>query len=139
VTPGHATHRVEPGRLDHGIWSAEFNKRSGEGDIAAAYSADTICTHGTIRRPFVFRGDLWVNVGRANDMITAYRLVPLDDHEERHSYQEQTQDCAAARADPMGFYHGVAVRYRSDWFVITGPPANFVPSEPEQPGLFDGP
>jgi len=133
------THAVEPGRLDRGKWSHEFNKQVGEGDIAASYSADAIGMRGTVRRPFVFRGDLWVNVGQGSSVVKAYRLVPIDDGAGRTEYRDKTRDCEAARANPMGFYHGIAVRYRSDWFVLTGPPACFVPGAHEQPGLFGDP
>tara|TARA_R110000782_G_scaffold102483_5_gene189511 strand:- start:14947 stop:15366 length:420 start_codon:yes stop_codon:yes gene_type:complete len=136
MTNQPSTHRVSPGRLDGGTWSAEFKKHVGEGDIAAAYSADTIGMHGVIRRPFVFRGDLWVNVAQGGGNVKAYRLMPIDDHEARTGFEDRARDCEAARADPKGFYHGIAVRYRSDWFVLTGLPALFVPSEQEQPGLF---
>ena len=130
-----STPRVAAGRLNGGTWSAEFNKHVGEGDIATAYSADTIGMHGVIRRPFVFRGDLWVNVGQGGGNIKAYRLVPIDDHGERTGFEDRARDCEAARADPKGFYHGIAVR-QSGWFVLTGPPALFVPDEPQHPGLF---
>lgn len=83
MTNQPSPHRVSHGRLDGGIWSAEFNKHVGEGDISAAYSADTIGMQGTIRRPFVFRGGLWVNVAQGGGQVKAYRLVPFDDHEER--------------------------------------------------------
>lgn len=48
---------------------------------------------------------------------------------------DKTNDCYAARADADVFYHGVAVIYRKDWFVLHGPPAVFVPGHIVQPVL----
>lgn len=131
------THEVDPGRLEYGRWSQEFNETVGEGDIAAAYCADTIALHNKVRTPFVFRGDLWVVVSLAGNVAKAYQLVPLDDfYPEPMSFAEKTRDCEAARNDPNGFYHEVPVMYRKDWFVLSGPPALFVPGQVQQPGLF---
>lgn len=134
--PGR-TYEVDPGRLEYGRWSQEFNETVGEGDIAAAYCADTIALQNKVRTPFVFRGGLWVVVSLAGNVAKAYPLVPIDDfHAEAMTYGGKTKDCEAARADPDGFYHGVAVSYRKDWFVLSGPPATFTPGQVQQPGLF---
>ena len=53
--------------------------------------------------------------------------------------EEIMADCEAARRGREGFYHGVAVRYRNDWFVLVGPPAAFEPGRVVQPGLFGEP
>ena len=52
------------------------------------------------------------------------------------TYTEKTQDCDAARNDPMSFYHGMNVFYGGKCFVLTGPPVDFVEGCEEQPGLF---
>jgi len=135
------THQVDPSRLEQGRWSHEFNQTVGEGDITASYCADSIALHNKSRKPFVFEGGLWVVVSLAGsasgDGAKAYPLVPIDDfHTEAVSFSDKIKDCQAARADPDGFYHGVALSYRKDWFVLNGPPAIFVPGQVQQPGLF---
>lgn len=137
MTDEPEAYEVDPGRLALGQWSHEFNETVGEGDIAASYCADTIALENKTRKPFIFRGDLWVTVSRSGGVAKAYRLVPIDDfNAAAMAYGEKTKDCAAARADPDGFYHGVAVSFRKDWFVLHGPPAFFVPGQVTQPGLF---
>ncbi len=132
-------YEVDPERLASGSWSMEFNKYVGEGDISASYSADRIGTNGSLRQPFVFKGELWVCIGRSMEAAHAYRLVPLED-EPRETYADKTSDGGAAgRASPLGFYHGMAVSYGSDWFMLIGPPATFTPGTVAQPGLFGGP
>ena len=131
-------YEVDPARLHHGRWSVEFNKRVGEGDIAASYSGDTIGLRSTVRRPFVFRGDIWVSVGLSGGSARAYRLVPIDDFNEAASDPgDKPRDHEAARSHPLGYYHGVTVSHRKDWFEMCGTPANFVPGQPVQLGLFE--
>lgn len=60
------TYTVDPDRLERGAWSHQQNRQVGEGDIAASYSADTIGLENRTRRPFTFRGGLWVCVGRCS-------------------------------------------------------------------------
>jgi hypothetical protein len=64
---------------------------------------------------------------------TAYRLVarrlftaePID-----YRARAATADlCAAARENPMGFYHGVTVNRGKELFVLCGPPALFIQAE----------
>ena len=132
------TYEVDPSRLASGKWSQEFNATVGEGDIAASYCADTIGLQGKTRKPFIFHGDLWVSIGQCGGATKAYRLVPIDLFTEGAAdYADKMADCETARADPNGFYHGVAVTYCKDWFVLCGPPAFFVPGQVSQPGLFD--
>jgi len=133
------TFDVDPSRLALGQWSHEFNETVREGDIAASYCADTIALEKKTRKPFIFRGDLWVAVSRCGGVAEAYRLVPIDDFNAAAvGYSEKTKDCEAARGDPDGFYHGVGVKFRKDWFVLNGPPAVFIPGQVQQPGLFGG-
>jgi hypothetical protein len=42
------------------------------------------------------------------------------------------EGASAARGDPMGFYHGMAVKHGGKMFVIVGPPTTFV-AKPERP------
>jgi hypothetical protein len=46
-----------------------------------------------------------------------------------------TADAAeAARNDPYGFYHGMAVKHGSEAFVLSGPPLQFTPEDaPSRP------
>jgi hypothetical protein len=53
----------------------------GEGDIVASYSADRICEGAPIRKPFGWKGALWVCVsiqgrGDGEQTLKAYRLTP---------------------------------------------------------------
>lgn len=140
------TYEVDPGRLQLGEWSHEFNETVGEGDIAAAYCADTIALHQKARKPFVFRGDLYITTGRSGcgsrgtsggGGAECYRLVLMDDWAEDFAqFEDKARDAAAARNDLRGFYHGVGVKYGPDWFVLDGPPVRFVPGQVQQPGLF---
>jgi hypothetical protein len=131
------THQVNPDRLAPGVWSEEFNKFNGEGDIARAYSADLITLHQAVRQPFVFRGDIWVSVCLSGGVARAYQLVPMDDFRIDEVWgQEPVEDWDARRSNELGFYHGVVVRYRMDMFVLSGPPVFFEPGRVLQPGLF---
>ena len=137
MTGSLETYEVDPDRLASGRWSQEFNATVGEGDISASYSGDSIGLQGKARKPFVYNGDLWVSVGQCEGTVKAYRLVPIAFFTEGATdYVSKTSDCKAARADPNGFYHGIAVTHRKDRFVLCGPPAVFVPGALEQPGLF---
>lgn len=145
-------HEVEPERFAMGCWDAEQKRDVGEGDIYASYSADVIAMMGRVRKPFTFRGQLWVctgsNTGRPAGSMpngsTAYRLVPIEAFEGKPvSYTEKTADGHAARADPDGFYHGMAVTHRGQPHVLCGPPVNFIPGRSQrpresQPSLFPG-
>lgn len=143
-TAARITHKVDPDRLALGRWDAGQEQHVGEGDIYASYSADRIAMTGKVRRPFTFQGQAWVCTGTLGgggiEVSTAYRLVPLEHFEGTAvSYAEKTKDCAAARADPDGFYHGMTVLHRGQPHVLCGPPVNFVPGPVIQPGLFAGP
>ena len=131
------THQVNPDRLAPGVWSEEFNRFSGEGDIARAYSGDTITVDKVVRQSFVFRGDLWTSVSLSGGVARAYQLVPMDDFRiDEVLGQELIEDWDARRSNELGFYHGVVVRYRTDMFVLSGPPVFFEPGRVVQPGLF---
>lgn len=134
---------VDPERLAPGRWDHALQSQQGEGDIAASYSGDRIGLGRPVRRPFRWDGGLWVCTGfrglTSGLIAEAYELTPqtgfvgtvLD-------YAEKTQDAAAARDDPRGFYHGMIVWSRGEPMVLTGPPHRFVAGEVQQPDLFAG-
>lgn len=117
------------------------------GDINRSYSADLIATSGRVRKPFSHLSKLWVCTSISGSGLTqsgdreheAYRLAP------EHmfiglptTYRAKTgtaEAAEAARNDPYGFYHGVAVRHGSEAFIMSGPPLRFVednaPSRPK--------
>ena len=132
---------VDPVRLASGEWSHRLNKTVGQGDINASYSADRIGMGEPIRKPFDWRGGLWVCVGnrylRETVESEAYRLCPLPAFDGAPTtYAAKTVDGDAARADPRGFYHGMSVTHGGRTFVLCGPPVTFIPGDPEQPSLF---
>lgn len=93
-----------------------------KGDIAAAYSADMIGMKNQVRSPFRFQGGLWVCTSIGTH-CEAYRLVPLEQFDEvARLYREKSRNGDAARNDPNGFYHGMKVQHRRQWFVLQGPP-----------------
>lgn len=135
------TFTVDPDRLSHGVWSQKHNTLMGEGDIAASYSADLIAMHNRVRRSFTYQGVFWVCVGMTNlpfAAAKAYRLVNSDQFTgEATTYAEKTRDCDAARNDPFGFYHGMAVSCGGCRYILTGPQAVFIEGEKRQFDLFD--
>jgi hypothetical protein len=76
----------------------------------------------------------------------AYRLLPerlFRGTPTTYGTRTGTAETAeAARNDPNGFYHGVAVKYGRESFLLCGPPVRFLPEEiaarpgaaPEAPG-----
>lgn len=137
------THEVDADRLKHGEWSHDTEKLIGEGDIVGSYSGDRIGMGQPIRRPFTWRGELWVCTsiagGKGPIEAEAYRLIDPDSFKgAATTYVEKTRDAEAARADPMGFYHGVAIVCRGRKMVLAGPPVWLIPSAVPQAGLFDG-
>ena len=125
-------------RLEPGEWSADLTRRVGEGDVQASYSADLIA-EGRVRRPFKLGNVFHVAVGMADrETRTArvYRLVPAGDFcGEPTAYADRTEaDHAAARAHPLGFYHGLAVQRGTRAFVLAGPEA-IVRGSTEPPGF----
>lgn len=138
---------VDPARLTHGTYCHDSEQEIGEGDIVGSYSADRICENDSIRRPFAWKGGLWVCIsirGRDGIMtVEAYRLSPPALFAgEPTSYRRKVSidDGDFARNDPQGFYHGMTVKHGGETMVLTGPPAIFVADEAqraaEQLGLF---
>lgn len=133
--------RVEPDRLASGKWCHRAQRTEGEGDIAASYSADRIGMAEPVRKPFAWNGGLWVCTGITHRSgaisAEAYRLThPQVFDGTAVTYAEKTFDGDAARADPLGFYHGMSVTHAGAAFVLTGPPVTFVPGETAQLALF---
>jgi hypothetical protein len=141
-TEPHPTCAVRAARLEHD-----------RGDINDSYSADRIASGQPIRKPFQHDGGLWICTSITGSGLTvsgsteheAYRIMP-----ERAftgtptTYGEKigTGEAAeAARKDPNGFYHGIAVKHGRETFVLCGPPLSFVPEEaPTRPDWEpDGP
>jgi hypothetical protein len=119
--------------------------RLGErGDINRAYSADLIATNDRVRKPFQYLGELWVCTSITGWGLTrsgctvyaAYRLTPermfIGVPMTYHARTGTAETAEAARNDPFGFYHGMAVKHGSEAFVLLGPPVGFIgPSRPE--------
>jgi hypothetical protein len=111
------------------------------GDINESYSADRIASGQPVRKPFQHDGALWICTSITGSGLTvsgsseheAYQIVP------QHmfagtpiTYGTRTsagESAEAARKDPNGFYHGVAVKHGCETFVLCGPPLRFVPEE----------
>jgi hypothetical protein len=137
--------RIEASRLASGHWDEAKQRDVGEGDIYRSYSADRIGGGQPIRIPFAWDGNLWVCVSIIGSGLTstgeqefqAYKLVPLElFKEEPTSYHKKVSIDAGdfARNDPNGFYHGMTVKQGGRTFVLTGPPAVFMPeAQPERP------
>jgi len=122
---------VDPARLTHGIYCHDTEEEIGEGDIAASYSADRICEGASIRKPFGWKGGLWVCVsiqGRGDGIQTllAYCLTSASaftDDATTYRRKVSIDHGNFARNDPHGFYHGMTVQFGSECMVLTGPSA----------------
>jgi hypothetical protein len=134
------TFGVDPARLPHGSYCHESEQEIGEGDIVGSYSADRIAESDLIRKPFPWKGNLWVCVsiqGSRDGGLTvmAYRLTPaISFGSEPTTYRRKSaiEDGDYARNDPQGFYHGMTVKYAGESMVLTGPPAVFVADETQR-------
>ena len=108
------------------------------GPVARSYSAHLV-DEGRIARPFVGRGGRWVSMGSmARDprtlWVEVWRLVaPADFPRPVTTYHDKIAPDAgeAARADPHGFYDGMAVRWNGEVLVLCGPPTVLEPLEKE--------
>ncbi|MCA9304943.1 MAG: hypothetical protein R3B46_01875 [Phycisphaerales bacterium] len=132
---------MDPERLAWGVWDHKTQKEFGEGDIRASYSGDRIGMDQPVRRPFAWRGGLWIAAsfeGIGGNTAEVYRLVDPGAFEGKPTtYREKTRNAEAARNDPLGFYHGMAVKCRGETFVLCGPPVLLIPASRVQLGLFD--
>lgn len=128
---------VDPARLASGVFDPATGRTTGEGDIAASYSADRIGMGRPLRRPFPWRGGQWVCTGLGPHGTEVYRLLdPTAFPGAPTTYPEKTRHAEAARRDPLGFYHGMVVRHAGRTLVITGPKATLVPGDDPEPSLF---
>lgn len=138
-TPEHP-HRVDPSRLSTGSWSHQLERQIDEGDIHASYSADRIGMGQPVRAPFIYGGCRWVSVSfRPGPVAQAYRLVHPSGFEgtpTTYGQKAHLNGGEDARADPMGFYHGMTVRSAGQDLVLCGPPASFVAGQEAQLALF---
>jgi hypothetical protein len=133
---------VNPARLAWGQYDRRRNRDSGEGDIHASYSADTIASAGKIRKAFRWQAQLMVTVSLSArgglEQAEAYQLIPLKIFTGTPMcYAEKigtAENAEAARNDPNGFYHGMTVKQGGEMFVLSGPPVVFVAEDgPERP------
>ena len=143
MSAARVVHEVDPARLAPGRWCHEREIEVGEGDIAGSYSADRIAMHNTVKKPFRWNGALYVSTGSfgpADRLIhEAYRLVDAAVFRgEATTYPEKTRDAESARKDPLGFYHGMAVRQGGRQWVMCGPPVAFKAGPSPQADLFAG-
>jgi hypothetical protein len=136
------TAAVNPTRL---AWS-DAGTQICEGDIHASYSADVIAMSGRVRKPFKCKGALFVCTSIAGSALTgsgmpehqAYRLVPAKmftgTPTDYHGKTAKAEAAEAARNDPNGFYHGMAIEHGSESLVLCGPPITFISeASPERP------
>ncbi|MGD9790583.1 MAG: hypothetical protein AB7Q00_12720 [Phycisphaerales bacterium] len=137
---GDSVYSVLPSRLAPGAWSPELDRQIGEGDIHASYSADRIGLGLPLRRPFEHAGCRWVCVGFGPGPVAwAYRMVhPFAFEGVATTYTKKLASNHGddARADPMGFYHAMAVRSGGEDLVLSGPPARFIAGHEPQLTLF---
>ena len=143
LTAERTVFRVPASRLAWGEYHGE--RKTGEGDIHASYSADRISENKSIRKPFEWQASLWCCVSIVprgltvtnQEEVTAYRVVPqrmfTGDTTTYGGRAAREDDLEAARGDPLGFYNGVIVRHGKNSFVLCGPPATFIAGE-EQAG-----
>ena len=122
-----------------------------EGDIHASYSADVIASNGRVRKPFRWNDALYVCTSISGSGLTdsgkeeheAYRLVPartfMVNTTTYHAKTARAEDAEAARNDPNGFYHGMAIKHGGEIFVLCGPPIRFTADRsPERPDGVSG-
>ena len=140
ITAKQGTQAIDPSRLQSGQWCHRTQKTIGQGDIDASYSGDRIGMGQPVRKPFSWRGALWVCTGKSHldgGTATAYRLIhPQLFDGTPVSYGEKGADGDAARADPNAFYHGMSVKHAGQTMALCGPPVTFAPGQTEQPDLF---
>lgn len=123
---------VHPSRL---AWGAA-GRETCAGDIHASYSADVIAASGRSRKPFKWKGELYVCTGISGSRLTdsgkeeheAYRMVLAEMFNgKRNTYRDKTDETEdAARNDLKGFYHGMVIRFGTETFVLSGPPVRFI-------------
>ncbi len=125
-------HEVPAERLEMGTWCHTQNRQIGEGDIRGAYSADTIALEGRVRRPFQFRGGLYVTTsvhGAETIQAEAYNLQRSEFFaEQAMTYHERCRS-NNPRDNINGFYHGMLIQHGNIEYVLIGPPLRFEASD----------
>lgn len=116
--------------------------------VEASYSADRIAISGTVKKPVLHGGALWVCVGtsgtRDKRVQKVYQLQLLRDFRgdpttyfEKSGYWREGDLYPGdfARNDPNGFYHGMAVKSGGEKYVMVGPEQQIdcAPYEPSAP------
>ncbi len=109
------------------------------GDISNSYSADVI-DNGRVRKPFRYNGQFYTTTSTITEMYPrsirqaeAYRLLltTLFDGQITDIHTKIDHDNGrAARSDPNGFYHGIAITHQGRQYVLAGPPLTFLPNLP---------
>jgi diguanylate cyclase (GGDEF)-like protein len=99
---------VPESRLSHGSYGKD-NKKTGEGDIAGAYSGDTI-TQGKLRKPFEHDGKLYTSTGGNSVEQHAYELVDPKDYD---------GDVFSYGTKKGRGYEGIVVKYKGKTYVMT--------------------
>jgi hypothetical protein len=93
--------------------------------LAASYGGESIATTSSVKRPHLHDGSLWVYVGGGRAGSSVFRLVPVDEFDGTlTTYGQRTgtaEAAEAARNDPMGFYHGMLVKFGRENYVLCGP------------------
>ncbi len=96
-------------RLTHGTYCHDTEQEIGEGDIVGSYSADRICENDSIRKPFAWKGGLWVCISfQSRDgiqTVKAYRLSPptlFAGEPTTYRRKVSIDDGDFARHDPQG-------------------------------------
>jgi hypothetical protein len=138
---------VHPARL---AWRGA-GRQVCEGDIHASYSADVIAMQGRVRKPFMWKGELYACTSISGSGLTqsgtqeheAYRIVPVEMFTgTKKTYGEKThkaEDAEAARNDPNGFYHGMTIKHGAEILVLCGPPIRFTAeTSPGRPDATTG-
>lgn len=115
-----------------------------QGDISNAYSADLI-DNGKIRKPFRFNGKLYTCTSTMSGMYApgvrraeAYQLLSaalFTGQPTTISKKVNADNGRSARADPNGFYHGIAISHQGRDYILVGPPLTI---PPEIPGTSSG-
>jgi len=126
---------IHPDRVAMGDWNC--GKKSGDGDIYAAYSADRISEGKPVRTPFEWSGSLWVTVSICGKGLThsgkqefqAYRIIPsamFNGVATTYAKKAAVDHGEAARNDPLGFYNSMQIVCHGKAWVMQGPPTTFV-------------
>jgi hypothetical protein len=122
--------------IANGTVTVDAARLRGVGDIHTSYSADRIAESKPIRRPFSWRGGLWVCTGSFGEQWhEAYRMVA--EKASTAPPRKYGDDHDRARKDPNGFYHGITVKHGGAAYVLIGPAVRFVGGEKEQGSLFE--